>query len=330
MKLFRKLVIVLLMLTVMPCFALDLQKEPEITAYIQALVEKYNFDPEYLDHVFSKTQINQDVLKKMTQEAASPMPWSEYRKIFITPEKIAKGKAFWEKNRIALATAQSQYGVPAEVIAGIIGVETAYGDNKGKYPTIDALTTLGFKYPRRAAFFQSELTNFLLLCREQHWNPLDIKGSYAGAIGLPQFMPSSYRSYAVDYHRNGVKDLFFSSEDVIVSIGNYLQKKGWKVDQPVVAAAQKTNDKAIALVNKGDKLHYTIKQLAKNGIQPTSKTRGKPPVGVLFLVNGKDAGEYWITFTNFAVIKRYNSSNYYAMAVYELGNLVKPYPPKKV
>ena len=326
MKYLRSVLIAAFFLQSLPCFALDLAKEPEIQAYINELVEKDNFDAGYLKQLFSKAEINQEVLKQMTTAATAPMPWTDFRKIFITPKRVAQGKEFWKKNRMALASAQSQYGVPAEVIAGIIGVETGYGINKGKFSTMDALTTLGFKYPSRAKYFKSELTSFLILCREQHWDPLTIKGSYAGALGLPQFMPSSYRSYAVDYHRDGIKDLFFDEENVIASIGNYLQQKGWKVGQPVAIAAKKTSEKADKLV--GSKPHYTLKQLAKNGIEPVAKTRGQPPVGVLNL-QGNSGEEFWITFTNFAVIKRYNSSNYYALVVYELGNLVKPYPDKK-
>lgn len=311
-----------MMFTVLPCFALDLQKEPKVAAYLEDLSKKYQFDLADLQKLFAQVNFNAEVLKKITKAAGTPPPWNEYRNMLITPERIEKGKAFWKNHQVVLASTQSQYGVPAEIIAGIIGVETSYGDNKGKFPTIDALTTLGFQYPPRSKFFLSELTNYLLLCREQNWDPLAIKGSYAGAMGMPQFMPSSYRSYAVDYHRDGVKNLFSNDDDVIASIGNYLQKKGWKVNQPIAVPAIKTDAKAESLFAKNKK-PYSLKKLEKNGIKPAVKVSGKYPATLLVLKN-KDRSEDWLAFHNFAVIKRYNSSDYYAMTVYQLGNLVKP------
>lgn len=316
------LVILGLWFLTLPCFALDLNKEPQLQSYIDYLSNNYQFEPGYLQKVFGQANFNQTVIDKMEQ-STHPMPWYQYRAIFIKPERIQAGADFWRKNKVALATAQSQYGVPAEMIIGIIGVETAYGENKGSISTLDALTTLAFHYPRRAAFFKNELTEYLLLCREQHWDPTTIKGSYAGALGLPQFMPSSYRLYAVDYHRDGVKDLFNGNEDVVVSIANYFQKKGWKPNQPVVVAAEKTSSKADGLAaKKQGKTLYNLKTLAKNGLVPVTKVSNKFPAGVLFLTD-KDGIEHWITFTNFSVIKKYNGSNYYALSAYELGNLVK-------
>lgn len=307
--------------------ALNVNKDPQVQEYIHYLNSQYGFNTAYLEQLFNKVTYNPTVLQRMEQ-AGQPMPWFQYRAIFIKPERVQQGAEFWRENRVALARAQSQYGVPAAIIAGILGEETSYGSYKGSFSTLDALSTLAFRYPRRAGYFRNELTHFLLLCREQQWNPLTIKGSYAGALGLPQFMPSSYRTYAVDYHNDGVKDLFNNNEDVIVSIANYLQKKGWKANQPIASPARVTNSKVYMLADQQGKPKYTVKQLRHYGMEPVQRVSAATPAGVLFLKD-KDSDEAWLTFNNFSVIKRYNTSNYYAMVAYQLGNLVQAAATKK-
>lgn len=315
-------------------FALELQQEPEVVRYLQALETRYHFDGDYLRDLFSQVTFNPKILEKMEPPPAKPSKvvqadssgsyypsWYYYRKMFTNPERIQAGVVFWKKYHTALRKAEKEYGVPAEVIAGIIGVETSYGTDKGNYSAINTLTTLAFKYPRRASYFRDELTAYLILCREQGWDPLMVKGSWAGALGLPQFMPSSYREYAVSAHKNGSRDLFYDYENVIASVGNYLNKKGWKAHQPVAISAKTTTEGAKHLANKA-KLQYTVKELKKQGLLAEGHVNKKLSAGVLMLKNIHSI-DPWITFENFAVIKRYNSNNHYAMAVYELGNIIK-------
>lgn len=319
MNIVKKVILAWILMTgfISQAFAIDLEQRSDIKQYIADISKTYQFDEKALTKLFKRVNFNPVIIQKMTKPSEAK-PWYVYRNSLITPERIQKGQAYWKKNQHYLLEAEQKYGVPASVIIGIIGVETTYGENKGIYPVMDALTTLAFNYPPRAKFFKSELTQFLLLCREQKWNPLKIKGSYAGAMGFPQFMPSSYRNYAVDYKTDGI-DLLNNNADVINSVANYLQKHGWQKDQPIaVIATMSKKNRAAKLVDNG-KPKYALNYLNKNGIRSKEHISGNPKTGLLGLEEDQDSKEYWLTFNNFATIMTYNTSSKYAMAVYQLG-----------
>lgn len=323
LNIFTKLIIsLLLFFTTAASFALDLRHEPQVRAYIAAVSKKYDFDENQLTAWFRQVQFVPEVIAKMTVPPGRVIPWYAYRNLFITDERISEGVAFWRKNAKALAAAEREYGVPASVIVGIIGVETSYGGNKGHFSAFDTLSTLAFRYPPRSKFFLNELTQFLLLTREQGWNPFSIKGSYAGALGLAQFMPSSYRTYAVSADSNGFSDLFHNNRDAIFSIANYMQKKGWRAGEPVALPAKVVNQNFRSLSDPDGRLRFSVGELANYGLVPEKHVSSQARAGVLFL-EGDDAWEHWITFANFQVIKRYNASNRYALVVYELGSIIK-------
>lgn len=226
---------------------------------------------------------------ELMDRPAETKPWAEYREIFVTPNRIAGGVDFWATHAQTLARARSRFGVPEEIIVAIIGVETRYGVNMGSYRVLDALATLAFGYPRRADYFSTELETFVVLARDTGLDALRVEGSYAGAIGVPQFMPSSYRNYAVDFDADGKTDLAGSEADAIGSVGNYLVKHGWAPGAPVVKR-----------VGAGEASRAGVVRLDARG-----------------------GTEYWQSFTNFAVIKRYNNSSFYAMAVAQLASEIR-------
>ena len=228
---------------------------------------------------------------------------------------------FWQQHAITLQRAQRQFGVPASVIVAIIGIESSYGKNKGKFRVIDALSTLAFNYPRREKFFTKELTEFLLLTREQKLAPLKVYGSYAGAIGQPQFMPSSYRQYAIDFANNGKINLSDDTIDVIGSIAKYLHTHGWKSQQPVAVPSKLANDKYLALIKENPQPTMTIQQFARYGITPLKHINKTAQATLVnFAINFTPS--YWLLLHNFRVIKRYNPSNSYAMAVLQLSQAI--------
>ena len=319
---FLKLIIFLFLFSTTASFALDLRHEPQVRAYITTVSKRYGFNEAQLTEWFSQVKYNPVVIAKMTQPPGRVIPWFAYRDLFITDERIREGVAYWRKNATELAAAERKYGVPASVIVGIIGVETSYGGNKGSFSAFDTLSTLAFRYPSRSQFFTNELTQFLLLTREQGWDPFSIKGSYAGALGLPQFMPSSYRIYAVAEGESGFSDLFHNNRDAIASVANYLQKKGWQRGEPVALPAKVVNQNFRSLSDQDGRLRFTVGELANYGLVPEKRVPGQTRAGVLFLY-GDDVWEHWITFANFQVIKRYNASNRYALVVYELGSIIK-------
>src|ERR1700681_3226115 len=210
---------------------------PDVSPFIDEMVADYGFDARALRRLFGKVRYQQSVINAMSRPALEPPKWYQYAPQFLSSRRIDGGVAFWRANAATLERAQNEFGVPAEIVVAVIGVETFYGRNTGSYRVIDALTTLAFDYPRRAAFFRGELKHFLLLCREQGVPPLEVKGSYAGALGLPQFMPGSLRNYAVDYDADGTIDLANDVEDAIGSVANFLARHDWQAGQPVMSPA---------------------------------------------------------------------------------------------
>ena len=287
-------------------------------AFVDRMVEEHNFNREELMALMNEAKVKESILKSIKRPAEKAKPWHEYRKIFVTSTRISGGVEFWDKNAEALKAAEEKYGVPPELIVAIIGVETRYGGNMGKYRVIDALSTLAFNYPRRSQFFTKELENYLLLTRDQNMDPTSLKGSYAGAMGFGQFMPSSYRHYAVDFNGDGRVDIWTDTEDAIGSVANYFVEHGWQPGKPIAVITNPLPNADMTVVNDDLKPRWTVGQLADKGFPTTAQVTRDMPANVFSL--DTDTGmQYWIGLENFYVITRYNHSRLYAMAVYELG-----------
>lgn len=293
-------------------------KREDVQAFITHMVKKYHFNRQELNVLFSKVKERKQVIKHLNKPLEKEY-WSTYQRLFVSEWRIEHGVKFWNKYEDALRRAEKTYGVPASIIVATIGVETRYGERTGEYRVMDSLTNIAFSDSRRAAYFRQELEELLLLSREQHIDPLKFMGSYAGAIGQPQFMPSSYRYYAVNFSHSGKIDLMHNEVDVIGSIANYYSKAGWKMGQPVTIPAKKIGDRYNYLQKKGKiPRTTTIGEISRYGIVPTRKVGNEDlKVSVVPLENHYDT-EYWLAFKNFGVIKRYNPNNLYAMAVYQL------------
>lgn len=295
---------------------------PEVKQFIDTMVQQHQFDHAHLTSLFARTRFHKSIIKAISRPAEKK-PWHEYRPIFLTRKRINKGVAFWNTHAETLAQAEREYGVPAGIIVAIIGVETFYGRHKGKYPVVDALSTLAFQYPPRAKFFRSELEQYLLMTREEKIDPISLKGSYAGAMGKPQFISSSFRRYAVDFDKNGVKNIWDNSADAIGSVGNYLRKHGWQPGKPITTpAAIGENSKYKPIVAAGMKPHLTVRQFAQNKIKPAHDI-DPDEKGALIELETANGHEYWIGLDNFYAITRYNHSQLYAMAVYQLSEEIK-------
>lgn len=266
------------------------QLRAEKKEFIQQMVLKHHFNRDHLSHLFNTLHPNEKILASMNAPFEK-QPWTYYRNYFLTPERIDLGAIYLKKHHCALIKMQKKYGIPASVIAAIIGVETEYGNHLGKYPVLRTLYTLGFYYPPREKFFRKELAQYLILTRDNHLQTKTIKGSYAGALGIPQFMPSSYRHFGIAYQKNHSVNLF-NQDDAIASVANYFHKNGWKPNQPI---AEELRSK-----------HQHIDTSAKRIMLPL-----------------KDGAEYWAIYNNFNVIMSYNHNVVYAMAVYQLSQAIE-------
>lgn len=300
--------------------ALKPLERPEVKQFIQELVEQHQFDEAYLNNLFSQIEFKPEIIAAMTKPAEA-LPWHQYRKIFLKPERIEGGVQFWRQHQSTLNRAYQQFGVPPEMILAIMGVETLYGKNMGKHLVLESLTTLAFDYPKRAAFFRSELEQFLRLCREQGLEPLTIKGSYAGAVGYAQFISSSYRRLAVDFNADGKIDLW-NVEDAIGSIANYFAKHGWRKGEPVAGLVTLRSQYDQSLL-KGDlKPQQKLSYLRNKGVVIEQKW-SNDFVGKLLAFELEQGQEYWVGLTNFYVISRYNHSALYSLAAYQLSQKIK-------
>ncbi|ERB19449.1 membrane-bound lytic murein transglycosylase B [Escherichia coli UMEA 3151-1] len=303
----------------------DFANNPNAQQFIDKMVNKHGFDRQQLQEIFSQAKRLDSVLRLMDNQAptTSVKPpsgpngaWLRYRKKFITPDNVQNGVVFWNQYEDALNRAWQVYGVPPEIIVGIIGVETRWGRVMGKTRILDALATLSFNYPRRAEYFSGELETFLLMARDEQDDPLNLKGSFAGAMGYGQFMPSSYKQYAVDFSGDGHINLW-DPVDAIGSVANYFKAHGWvKGDQVAVMA----NGQAPGLPN-GFKTKYSISQLAAAGLTPQQPLGNHQQASLLRLDVGTGY-QYWYGLPNFYTITRYNHSTHYAMAVWQLGQAV--------
>jgi membrane-bound lytic murein transglycosylase B len=285
-------------------------------AFIEHMVTTQHFDEAELDDLFATVEIKQDILKKIASPSEG-LPWYKYRKIFLTDARIDAGVQFWRDNEPALVAAEQQYGVPAEIIVAIIGVETLFGKNTGNNRVIDALSTLAFAYPPRSKFFTSELENFLLLCRDEHINPADPLGSYAGAMGLPQFMPSSFRTYAVDFDNDNRRDIWHNNSDAIASVANYFAQHHWQTGQAIAVPVTATGENYKSALNKDLKPDLRVSELESLNLITLRQLPLDSKVKLLSFEQ-QQGEELWAALDNFYVITRYNRSPLYAMAVYQL------------
>ncbi|WP_285762981.1 lytic murein transglycosylase B [Biformimicrobium ophioploci] len=287
-------------------------------AFVEQMVKKHGFDRDDLMDLMGSARKKESILKAMQRPAEKALEWHQYRKLFISNRRIQGGVTFWEENEKALREAEEKYGVPPEMVVAIIGIETGYGRNMGSYRVLDALSTLAFDYPRRSKFFSKELENFLLLTRDQEVDPREPKGSYAGAMGYGQFMPSSYRGYAIDFDGDGKADIWNNPTDAIGSVANYFKRHGWVRDGLVAVLAEKGPKADMSLVNKSLKLRWTVGELKKRGWITHAPVKDSAKANVFKLV-GEDDIQYWFALQNFYTITRYNHSRRYAMAAYDLG-----------
>ena len=235
---------------------------------------------------------------------------------------MEEGLAFWQKNRQELALAEKQFGVPANIIVAILGVETLYGKHQGNYRVLDALTTLAFDYPKRSEYFTKELKEYLLLCREQHVPATKYMGSYAGAIGKPQFMPSSYRFYATNFTGTGAVDLMNEDRDVISSVANYFRKHGWVMNDAIAQPAMVRGVRYRQLTTNNKFPDYSFKHLISSGVRPVNTPSNHPDKAGVIELTTQQGAEYWVAYPNFYVITRYNSSPQYALVVYLLAQQI--------
>ncbi len=302
--------------------AVGYSEHPAAQSFIDEMVNDYGFSPKTLRGWFSRAEKKTSILEAIERPAEKTKPWKEYQKIFVTPSRIRKGVAFWRQNRESLARAEAEFGVPAELVVAIIGVETRYGSNVGRYRVIDALSTLAFDYPKRAHFFRKELKHFLLLAREQGQDPLSLKGSYAGAMGYGQFMPSSYRSYAVDFDGDQLVDIWANPADAIGSVANYFKRHGWQAGEAVVARARVKAGFDESSLSQSLVPAESLAELEQKGFIAVSDFPPQTLATAMKLL-GERGPEFWLGLPNFYVITRYNHSHLYAMAVYQLSQALK-------
>jgi len=299
---------------------------PGSEAFVERAVSEFGLDAAEVKALLARAEYKQSIVDAMTRPAESK-PWHEYRPIFLNDRRIDEGIRFWRENRELIDSVSKQYGVDPQIIVAIIGVETLYGRITGSYRVIDALATLGFYYPKelardRSEFFSTELMHFIKLAKEENL-PLDeVTGSYAGAMGMGQFIPSSYRAYAVDFDGNGNRDLWRSTADVVGSVANYLHQHGWKPGDPVTSRAEPLPAADPALVaGRNFKPALNVGQIAEKGYHGSADLDPERMAAVLKLDEGNHES-YWLTFDNFYVITRYNRSPLYAMAVLQLSEAI--------
>lgn len=298
---------------------------PEAQQFIEEMQQRHGFDKDALTYIFRRAEYLPTVIRYISPpKDPGVRSWQRYRSRFIEPVRIKAGVAFWERHADTIRAASEKYGVPEEIIVGIIGVETIYGRNTGNFQAVSALATLAFDYPRRAELFRGELEALLLMAREQHRDPLDYQGSYAGALGLPQFLPSSVRNYAVDFDGDGQIDLLGSPKDAIGSVARYMQMHGWEAGGPVAVRASLDADTHLEPLLANDiNPAFDAATLARHGVRAAEAPETAGKAAFVELVTPGQASEYWLGYQNFYVITRYNRSSFYAMSVFQLGEAVK-------
>ena len=306
-------------------FCGDFTGNPRMESFVRMMVDTQGADPEGLREILEQARKKENILRVM-EMPAEVKPWWAYKPILVNARNIQEGKAFLKRYARVLERTESVYGVPGALVAAILGVETGYGKNMGSFRVLDALATLAFDYPRRADFFSNELKEFFLMTKEEGFTPFSLKGSYAGAMGYPQFMPSSFRRYAVDFDKDGKKDIWKSVEDAIGSVGHYFSSFGYDPTQPVCLRAIPCPGEAAlkekVLANGVDPI-FPFAKLKEAGFEFQHEGIDGNTTGGVFRLEGFDGPEYWIALPNFWVITRYNKSRLYAMAVFELASHIQ-------
>ena len=314
----RITLLVVLMMQGFSVFAENYADRDDVREFADELAELGSFTPSGILTVFRQAEYKQNIIDAISRPAERTLEWDEYQDIFLTRSRVSDGREFMETYQEALSRARKQFGVPPVIITAVIGVETMYGRYRGNYRVLDALITLAFDYPRRASFFRKELREFFILVQEEKQVITELKGSYAGAMGYGQFIPSSYRRYAVDFDGDGVRDIWDNPVDAIGSVANYLSEHGWKEGQ--IAVQVDADDIEESVFNVSLRPSSTVGEMRTLGVKVNAEPEASvSPMKLL----GKDGAEYWLGFNNFYVITRYNHSKLYAMAVFQLSEALR-------
>ena len=313
----------LLSLFNLPAQAEALTERSEVKSFIQQMHSEHGFEMQELQQWFAETRLKESIIKAMSRPAERKA-WKDYRPIFLTEARIEGGVEFWQRHADLLTRAEQEYGVDPAVIVAIIGVETRYGQHKGSFRVIDALSTLAFDYPPRSKFFRSELEHYLLMTREEQVDPMSLLGSYAGAMGQPQFISSSYRHYAIDFNDDGHRDIWNDTADAIGSVANYFRRHGWKPGEPVTRRldVSAVTDKGLLEENEL-KPRHSLAKLKAQGFGNIEATLDEQQLAAVINLEGDEGHEHWLGLDNFYTITRYNHSALYAMAVYQLANEIR-------
>lgn len=293
----------------------------EYGAFVKSLADAIQMDAGELEKIFSDVRLKPQIVRAISLPAEAK-PWDQYRPLFLNDRRILGGVKFWDTHAAALLRARIQFGVPESMIIAILGVETVYGRNTGSYRVVDALTTLAVDYPPRADYFRRELEQYLLLSREHGIDPLSVKGSYAGAMGIGQFMPSSYRKYGLDFDGDGRSDLWRSADDAIGSVANYFKSFGWQTGQPVAVEVEVKGEETRELANTGWSARRSVDEWRQRGVVLRDSIPGQTEA-MLVRLETSAGPEYWLGFQNYYVITRYNRSLQYALAVYQLSEEIE-------
>ena len=301
----------------------DYSSRDDVKEYVEEISNKHGFESNKLLKLLGSAVYQEKVVRIMNRQPEGTMTWSRYKEMMVSDSRISAGEEFIKLYKEDLNKAEDLYGVPAEIIASIIGIETRYGRITGNIRVLDSLMTLSFNYPRRSKFFKVQLEEFLLLSREEGFNPESLEGSIAGAMGYGQFMPDSYRKYAVDFDSDGVRDILSNPVDAIGSVANFLNKKGkWKPNTPIVIQANVYNQSEP--LKSSFKPYMTINELDKLGLVASQNIPGNLKF-VPFSLEIEDGYEYWLGFDNYQALSRYNRSKLYVMAVFEFSQLLSQY-----
>jgi membrane-bound lytic murein transglycosylase B len=306
-----------------PSVYADYSTHPRAKAFVDTMVVEHKFERDDITALLKNAEKKQAILDAIARPAEKTMEWVDYRKIFLGATRIEQGVQFWQENSEAIARAAKKYGVEPEIMVAIIGVETRYGRHAGKYRVLDALTTLGFDYPKRGKFFRGQLEQLFLLAREQKQDVNALTGSYAGAMGYGQFIPSSYRSFAVDFDGDGIADIWNNPVDAIGSVANYFNAHKWQYHQPVVTRARINAGYDKTILNQKTKPCLSLSELQEKGYVPSVDDFPSDIKVLPLIFQGDKGAEFWIGFENFYVITRYNRSHLYAMAVWQLSQEIK-------
>ena len=303
------------------CASISASFNSKAEDFAREMAAKHQLDRQQTVALMADASFQQDIIDAISRPYETK-PWHQYRPIFVTDSRARAGVTFWNENRALLQRAEQEYGVPPQIIVAIIGVETHYGKHRGRYRVLDALSTLAFGYPPRSKFFRRQLEEFLLLNREEQITADEIVGSYAGAIGMPQFIPQSYRAYAVDFDADGKRDLVDSRADIIGSVANYFQRHGWQAGGKIAVPATVTGSKYQFYANFERKLNVSVGELAKAGVNSEKPLPAELQTALIELESSPDELEHWLGFHNFYVITKYNHSTLYAMAVHQLSQQI--------